>query len=107
MGLIKQNYVSKETGIPLPTAYAKLRTLVLNSDGTVRAVFAINQTRSATDIYAPLDRVEVSFMWDRKTDLAKMAYEKAKTQKLTKYDEETHKEVEVEGVLFGWENDIV
>jgi hypothetical protein len=36
-----------------------------------------------------------------------MAYEKAKTQKLTKYDEETHKEVEVEGVLFGWENDIV
>jgi hypothetical protein len=70
-------------------------------------VFVIQQSREATTKYEPLDRVEVSFEWDRKTDLAKMAYEKAKTQMVTKYDEQTHKEVEVEGVLFGWEDDYV
>lgn len=107
MGLIGKDYVSKATGIALPTAYAKLRTLVLEHNGQVRAVFAVNQSRSATTEYAPLDRVEVTFNWDRKSDLAKMAYEEAKKQVLTQYDYETNKEEEVKGVLYGWQDDIV
>lgn len=108
MGLIsKNNYVSKATGVALTTAYAKLRTLVLESDGRVRAVFAVHQSRSATTDFTPLDKVEVQFTWDRKSDLAKMAYESAQKQMVTRYDATTGKEVEEEGVLYGWYDDIV
>ena len=58
-----------------------------------------------------LDKVEVRFTWDRKTDPAKMAYETAKTETETikVYDEEKKAWVEKTeyGTLYGWQNDIV
>ena len=56
--------------------------------------------------YKPLDRVEVKFDWDRKTDLSTMAYTKAKEQVLTfeEYNEQTGEVVERTeyGTLYGW-----
>ena len=110
MGLKTTNYVSKSTGITLPTAYAKIKDLVLN-DNMGRAVFAIQASREAVDAFKPIDKVEIYFTWDRKTDLAEMAYTAAKTQVKTidKYDEEAHQMTteEIPGILFGWEDDKV
>lgn len=110
MGLIKENYVSKSTGLTLPTAYAKIKDLVLNGNKG-RAIFAIQANRENIDKFAPIDKVEVHFEWDRKADIAKTAYEAAKNEKRTveKYNPETGKPyTETEyGTLYGWDNDIV
>ena len=101
MGLKTVNYVSKRTGIVLPYAYAVLRTLVIEGNNSVRAKFAIQASREATKEYDPIDTVEISFKWDRKTDPAKMAYETAKTEVRTIETEM------VKGTLYGWQDDIV
>ena len=93
MGLKTTNYVSKSTGITLPTAYAVLTNLIIEANNQARAIFAVQSTRENAKNYRPIDVVQVYFTWDRKTDPAKMAYEAAKNKEL--------------GVLYGWENDIV
>lgn len=108
MGLIKNNYFSKSTGLTLPTAYAILKDLVLNGNNA-RAIFVIQSSRNATENFKPLDKVEVRFEWDRKTDIAKLAYETAKTQRIKEevYNEKFDSFVveERDGVLFGWNDD--
>ena len=110
MGLKTTNYVSKQTGITLPTAYAVIKDLVLNGNSG-RAIFSIQASREATQTLKPIDKVEVHFTWDRKTDSAKMAYETAKTETKTvdKLNEkgEPYTEVVGYGTLYGWEDDIV
>ena len=111
MGLKTNNYVSKSMGIHLPVAYAVLRNLVIEANNQARAVFAIQTDRENAKKYTPVDKVEVLFEWDRKTDPAKMAYEKAKTEthEVTRWDGEKQEEYTVTeyGTLYGWENDIV
>lgn len=111
MGLKTTNYVSKSTGIVLPVAYAVLTNLIIETDDSARAIFAIQSSREATKVYKAIDKVEIRFTWDRKTDPAKMAYETAKTETklVEKYNEETGEITQsVEfGVLYGWEDDIV
>ena len=108
MGLKTTNYKTKN-GIPLPTAYAKIKDLVLNGNNG-RAIFAIHATRDDLNVYAPAETVEVRFTWDRKSDIAKTAYETAKAEKRTveKYNEKGEPYTETEyGTLYGWDNDIV
>jgi hypothetical protein len=110
MGLKTTNYVSKSTGIVLPEAYAVLTNLIVETDNRARAIFAVQASRKNAQSYQALDKVEVRFTWDRKTDPAKMAYEVAKTQEeeRTHYKEDgTEEIVKVYGTLYGWENDIV
>lgn len=110
MGLKTTNYVSKSTGLVLPNAYAVLRTLVIESDSRVRAVFAIQASRENAQHYKAIDTHEIRFVWDRKTDPAKMAYALAKlqTEEVEKYDENGNMTVEtVKGLLNGWEDDFV
>ena len=112
MGLFKNNYNSKSLGVTLPTAYAVLNELVLKGNNC-RAIFVIQKDRNSTTSLKPVDKVEISFVWDRKTDLAKMAYEKSKTQKIKTYDYEKineqgyPQEIETDGVLNGWFDDYV
>ena len=107
MGLIKIGYQSKSTGVYMPTAYAKLKNLVLESNDNVRAVFVVQSNRENANLYKPMDEVTIYFKWDRKADLAKMAYEKAKTQTVKAYNDETNTVEEEQGLLYGWDNDIV
>lgn len=111
MGLKTKNYVSKSTGLTLPTAYAVLGDLVVNRHtNNARAVFLVQANRENTKNFKPLDEVTVHFIWDRKTDPAKMAYEtaKAETRTVEKYNEKGEPYTEVEyGTLYGWDNDIV
>ncbi len=104
MGLVQNNYYSSNTGIVLPKAYAILKDLVVR-DNQVRAVFTIQSSRENTKAFKPIDTVEINFEWDRKSDLAKMAYEKAKTQIFEFYNGE--EKFEKHGKLYGWKNDIV
>lgn len=112
MGLKTTNFHIKKFDLTLPTAYAKLRTLVLNSNGTVSATFSIQQSRAHCDNYEPIDvvKVETKTVWDRNIPLEKFAYEAARneTQFLAKRNEkgETYTETEY-GTLYGWDNDIV
>lgn len=102
MGLKTTNYVSKSTGIVLPTAYAVLTNLIVETDDRVRAIFAIQASRENAKTYKAIDKVEVRFTWDRKTDPAKMAYDTAKTEMVETESGET-----AYGVLYGWTDDIV
>lgn len=111
MGLKTTNYVSKGTGQVLPVAYAVLRNLIIEKDNRVRAIFAIQSSREATKMYNPIDKVELWFNWDRKTDPAKMAYDTAKTEtkNVEKTNEITGETVEMVelGTLYGWQDDFV
>jgi hypothetical protein len=110
MGLKTTNYVSKRLNVTLPEAYAKLTELILQKDDNVRAIFSIQSTRENIKNLAPIDKVEINFKWDRKTDPAKMAYEVAKTEVKTVETFNDKGEVVIEkvnGVLFGWDNHIV
>ena len=110
MGLKTENYVSKSTGIILPKAYAVLKNLVIETDNRARAIFAVQTSRENAQNYNALDKVEVRFTWDRKTDPAKQAYETAKTETRTfeKYDAQDNPYTVTEkGTLYGWENDFV
>lgn len=104
MGLVQNNYYSSNTGIVLPKAYAILKDLVVNGNN-VRAIFAIQSSRENSKTFNPIDTVEIYFEWDRKSDLAQMAYEKAKTQKTEFHNGEI--EIEKHGKLYGWADDIV
>ena len=106
MGLKTTNYVSKSTGITLPTAYARIKDLVLNGHNG-RAIFAIQSTREAVENYQAIDKVEVHFVWDRKSNPVVQAYEAAKVQTIEKHNDETGETVIENGVLFGWKDDIV
>lgn len=111
MGLKTTNYFVKNLGISLPNAYAKIRTLVLENDGTVRATFGIQQSRELLDSYSPIEIVSVQTknVWDRKTPLEKVAYEAVKQETYKSKDE--YSEIEIEktdfNALFGWDNDIL
>ena len=111
MGLKTNNYVSKRIGITLPVAYAVLRTLEIDATDRVRATFTIQTDRENAKKYAPIDKVEINFTWDRKTDPAKMAYETAKTEihEVYMWDGTKKEETKVTeyGTLYGWEDDIV
>jgi hypothetical protein len=110
MGLKTTNYVSKSTGIYMPVAFALLKTLIVEADNRARAIFAVQTDRESANTYKAIDKVEVHFTWDRKTDPAKMAYEAAKTEV---HDEEVYDAngnrtiTRTEGVLYGWEDDMV
>ena len=110
MGLKTTNYVSKSTGLVLPEAYAVLKNLVIESNNSTRAIFAVQASRENAQNYQAIDKVEVRFMWDRKTNPAEMAYKEAKTQETEKtiYKEDGTKEIAKEyGPLYGWEDDFV
>lgn len=109
MGLKTTNYVTK-TGVPLPTAYAKIRTLVLNSNGSVRATFGIQQSREHFDKYEPIETVSVETVnpWDRKTPLEKVAYEAVKQETYAVIGPDGKEELKTdENALYGWQDDIV
>ena len=112
MGLKTTNYYQKETDLLLPVAYASLGDLVVNRyTNKARAIFLIQATRENSLTKKPLDEVKIEFVWDRKSDPVKMAYEVAKTQtiSLDKIDEitgETISAVEL-GKLYGWQVDFV
>lgn len=111
MGLKTNNYVSKRLNITLPEAYAKLTELTLQKDNQARAIFSIQSSREDIKTLAPIDKVEVNFVWDRKADICKMAYEVAKTD--IKVYEVFNKETgemetkSISSILFGWNNDFI
>jgi hypothetical protein len=110
MGLKTENYMTK-TGVLLPNAYAKIRTLVLNSDGTVFATFGIQQSRDLFLTYEPIETVSVHThnVWDRKKPLEKVAYEAVKKEDYIVRDELTQTSVQKTdyNALFGWKDDII
>ena len=111
MGLKTTNYVSKRLNVSLSEAYAKLTELTLQKDNQARAIFSIQSTRENIENLAPIDTVEVNFVWDRKTDLAKMAYEEAKTGiKVYEVFNQVTGETEtksISSILYGWDNDFI
>lgn len=106
MGLKTTNYVSKSTGLVLPEAYAVLKTLVVESDSRVKATFSVQASRENAQNFQPIDKVVVNFVWDRKTNVSRMAYEEAKSQVYVE-TMEGGSEVVKYGTLYGWQDDIV
>lgn len=112
MGLKTTNYYQKDTDQLLPVAYASIGDLVVNRyTNNVRAIFLIQTTRENSLGKKPLDEAKIEFVWDRKSDPVKTAYEIAKKQTFVV---ETPNEITGEknptvelGKLYGWQDDIV
>jgi hypothetical protein len=117
MGLKTTNYVSKTTGLTLPTAYAKIRAFVLNADNSIRVIFGIHTSRANLDDQniKPIETVEINsrdcgFEVNRNNAWQEEAYKMARTETRTveKYNEKGEPYTEVEyGTLYGWQDDIV
>lgn len=110
MGLKTNNYVSKTLGVTLPTAYAVLSTLIVEKDNRVRAIFSIQNTRENTQVLASIDKVEINFIWDRLSNPVEKAYELARTEikEVETFNDKGEVVIEkANGVLYGWDNDIV
>ena len=115
MGLKTADYKPKSLGndFPtLPTAYAKLGDLVINRiTNKAKAVFLVQINRETASTAKPIEEVTVEFVWDRKTDPAQMAYERAKYQRIHVIEKNPItgqlETVEKKGSLYGWQDDIV
>jgi hypothetical protein len=109
MGLKTTNYKVK-TGDILPEAYAIFSDIKKLGNNYFEATFSIYRERDAFNKTAPYETKSVKFIWDRKKDLVAKAYEESKAIKeQTVIDNETNEEktIEIKGVFFGWEDDIV
>ena len=107
MGVKTKNFKYQEN-ITLINVYAELKTLTLKEDNKVEASFRLYESRG--NLQYPLYPVAIQFIWDRKSDLAEMAYNESKKRvehkrinPITK-EEETYYET---GPFYGWEDDIV
>ena len=108
MGLKTTNYTTKKTGIFMPTAYAKLRTFVLEKDNSFRATFSIQENRDKLDVFEPVEIVSVSGkITDRSVPLQRIAYEVAKQYKKFVFNEEAQKNEIEYGELYEWQDDYV
>jgi hypothetical protein len=117
MGLITKNYVSKRTGLTLPTAYAKIRAFVLNADDSIRVIFGIHTSRANLDNLniKPIETVEINsrdcgFELNRNNAWQEEASKMARTETITREMQNEKGEIytEVEyGTLYGWDDDIV
>lgn len=105
MGLTTNNYVSKRTNMPLSTAYALLKTLVIEKNNSVRATFSIHTSRDNAKSYDSIENVTVHFQWDRKCDVVKAAYNAAKNERKTVFEDGTLNEITEYGILYGWDDD--
>ena len=107
MGLKRENYEVKNFGLTLPEAYAIIDQIE-NVKESTSVYFGIYSKREDAKTYQPLEIRSVHFVWDRKSDLAKTAYELAKTRTEIQVDEEGNEvEVTIKGIFDGWEDDIV
>lgn len=105
MAVKTTNYVNEQKGVTLPVAYGVLEGIKVRNNNYVTAVFAVKASREHV---GSVDTVNVSFTWDRKTNLAEMAYNEAKGQKIVEdFNYETGEpiQVTVNGPFYGWEDD--
>jgi hypothetical protein len=107
MGLKTTNYIIKSTGLFLPNAYAKFHSIERGNNNAIRAIFKVSQSREDLDKYEPIATVEVTFVWDGKSNVIEKAYEMAKTQVRKVFDRKLRAVVDEQGALYGWEDDIV
>lgn len=107
MGLKKNNYTNKETGLTLPNAYALIKNLRIDSIYGV-AMFVVQTSRDNCFDKEPIFTKELMFTVNREENPYTTAYNKAKEQVKGKYIEpETGEEKEwtKEQPFFGWEDD--
>lgn len=79
MGLKTTNYQLSNFDTVLPTAYAIIDEIIVERN-SVSVTFGIYASRQKASNYKPLETKTVHFVWDRKSDIAVMAYEMAKGQ---------------------------
>lgn len=109
MGLKTTNYEVKSTGAVLPNAYAIIDKIA-NEKNSVTVQFGIYASREKSNEYSPEETKQIHFVWDRKSDIAKTAYELAKGQEIIEEENPETGKVEtitVNGILYGWDDDIV
>lgn len=109
MGFKTTNYYIEKTGLMLPEAYAMISKIDLWKN-IARVTFAIQTTREAIIEKMPLETKTLNIVWDRKADIAKLAYEEAKNKFVEQLIDEESGEtvlVEIKGLFDGWEDDIV
>ena len=85
------NYKTEKIGITLPVAYAILDGLHCDKN-QVCATFGVYESRSQSSMYNAIEKKTIRFTWDRISNLAEQAYQRAK---------------QVGGIFEGWQDDIV
>lgn len=90
MGLKTTNYEVKELGITIPTAYAQITSLCVDSKGEAFAAFSIQQNREDITNKNEIETEHFNVVIDKNQPLYAQIYNAAK-----------------EELFAGWEDDIV
>ena len=107
------NFTIRELGITIPEAYAAIKDITVNGNSGF-AIFIIQTSRaSAMDCIdgalKPITTYRVDFKVDRNVCDRITAYNVAKKETKVDYvhNGTAYEQVLKQGMLFGWENDIV
>lgn len=90
MGLKKSNYEIEDLGITVPSAYAQITSISVNTESYAYATFTIQKNRDAIQDMSPYDMVMYECKIDKSLPLYEQVYQKAK-----------------EDIFSDWEDDIV
>ena len=88
MGFIKTNYDIEKLGITLPEAYAQINRVSVNIDGSVSAIFSIQQKREDINNKRDIDTVHYRCKIDKDLPLHKQVYEKAKADIFSEWEDD-------------------
>lgn len=90
MGLRTTNYVVRDLGLIVPTAYARLAYVNVNEEGRASGSFAINLNREDFMERKPIETIPYEYIIDKNQPIYTQIYEQGKAQYFN-----------------GWEDDII
>ena len=88
MGLIKTNYIDKDTNIHLENAYAKLDRIYLEHGTKANSYFKISDSRENAENYAALNTIHFECEIDKKLPIYEQIYTKAKEEIFTDWKDD-------------------
>ena len=102
MGLIKNNYIVKELGVEVPTAYARIVSISIGKDGQTASMLQIKASREA------FDNIEASpYFGVSESPTYESLCVNFKADKKLSIWEQTYSEFKKLEELSDWEDDIV
>lgn len=88
MGFIRKDYEVKNIGVVLPEAYAQITRISVDVDGRANVMFSIQKNRENIKTKENIDSVFYSCKIDKDLPIYRQAYEKAKEDIFTEWEDD-------------------
>ena len=88
MGFKKYDYMIKDLGVVVPSAYAKLTDIFVDTNGNANGTMVIQRNRESIDSLQPFDIVEISCKIDKNLPIYEQLYNKAKETNFSDWEDD-------------------